>query len=448
MENVAELQITLTAKQATTLHYLRDGTTREVLFGGGAGGAKSFLGCYWLHTNACRYPGTRWLMGRAQLKILKETTLNTFFDVAKMLPIISWKIDGQSGTIKYENGSQIIMKDLFAYPSDPNFDSLGSLEITGAFIDEANECTIKAKNIVRSRIRYRLREYDLSPKALFTCNPAKNWVYSQFYIPWRENRLEESRKFVQSLLEDNPYIDPFYRENLLTLDTASKERLLHGNWEYDDDPSTLIEYNKILDFFTNEHIESSRERYMSADIALHGSDKFVVAIWEGWKVIDFKIYNKMDGKEVLSIIKQLALRYKVPASNVVYDADGLGSYLKGWLNSAYGFKNGGRPKGETKKKREEFANLKSQCYFHFAKKLQLNEAWFAAELSEDNLETLKQELGVVRNQSFGTDKKLTVLQKDKVREIIGRSPDFSDALMMRTVFDLLRKKQGGIKIAN
>ncbi len=50
-----------------------------------------------------------------------------------------YKYNGQMSQIELFNGSVILLKDLYAYPSDPNFDELGSLEITDAFIDEANQ---------------------------------------------------------------------------------------------------------------------------------------------------------------------------------------------------------------------------------------------------------------------------------------------------------------------
>ena len=71
-----------TKKQYTAWQYLEDDTTTELFFGGGAGGAKSSLGCIWLIIKSLQYPGSRWLMGRAHLKILKESTLLTFFEWA------------------------------------------------------------------------------------------------------------------------------------------------------------------------------------------------------------------------------------------------------------------------------------------------------------------------------------------------------------------------------
>ena len=431
--SVLTVHFQLSEKQAECLHYLRDKSTREILFGGGAGGAKSFIGTYWLHTCCAKYPGTRWVMGRAELKTLKETTLNTFFEMARLVPITDWNFNQQQNTINYKNGSQIILKDLFLYPRDPNFDSLGSLEITGAFVDEANEITIKARNVLRSRIRYKLDQYGIVPKILFTCNPARNWVYSDFYRPSVEGTLRKDRAFIQSLVGDNPFMSKYYVENLQGLDKNTKERLLHGNWEYDDDPSTLMDWTSINDMFTNDFIDEGK-MYISADIALHGSDRFVVLVWSGWRVVGFYAYTKLDPKEVERKLLEISRNWRVPQSQITYDADGLGSYLKGYLRNAVPFRNGSRPMGK-KKVREEYANLKSQMYFRLADKINKKQIYFGCDIDVRYKEMLKEELAVMKNATHGTDRKLMVSKKEDVREDIQRSPDFADALMMRGIFD-------------
>ncbi len=196
----------LTSKQWLAIEYLTDSTTTEVLYGGAAGGGKSYLGCAWIITLCTSYDGIRCLIGRSKLDNLKKTTLNTFFDVCSQWGIeanVHYKYNASSNIITFYNGSEVILKDLFQYPSDRNFDSLGSLELTAAFIDECNQITEKAKQIVSSRIRYKLDKYNLIPKILLTCNPSKEWVYTNSYKQHIENRIPEDRKFIHSLVTDS-----------------------------------------------------------------------------------------------------------------------------------------------------------------------------------------------------------------------------------------------------
>ena len=189
----------LLPKQENAVYYLKDNVTTELIFGGAAGGAKSSLGCLWLVEMCQTYPGTRWVMAREVLKTLKETTLNTFFELTGPQTEESIRLNKirlniqnqfvykeQKGIIQWHNGSQILLKELKLYPKDPNFDSLGSLEITGAFVDETAQIVLKAWNVLKSRIRYKLDEYGLIPKILGTCNPSKNWNYKLFYKSKKE----------------------------------------------------------------------------------------------------------------------------------------------------------------------------------------------------------------------------------------------------------------------
>ena len=71
------IDIDLFDKQADCFAYLEDNVTTEILFGGGAGGSKTFTGCLWQIHRRLEYPKTRSVIGRSKLKNLKATTLNT-----------------------------------------------------------------------------------------------------------------------------------------------------------------------------------------------------------------------------------------------------------------------------------------------------------------------------------------------------------------------------------
>jgi phage terminase large subunit len=423
----------LLIKQEHAVYYLKDNITKEILYGGAAGGGKSALGVLWLIEQCQTYPATRWLMGRSKLKTLKETTLNTFFELTSNLKLsTSYNYNSQTGVITWTNGSEILLKDLYSYPADPNFDSLGSLEITGAFIDECNQISFKAWQIVTSRIRYKLNEYNLTPKILGTCNPAKNWTYSKFYIPTAAGTITETRKFIQSLPTDNPNLPLSYLDSLLALDENSKQRLYYGNWEFDNDPARLIDFDKIQNIFTNDFVDAG-DMYISADIARYGSDKMVILVWSGFRVIEIFTLDKSSITETAEAIKSLMNKHRVPLSNVVADEDGVGGGVvdivrcKGFVNNSKALKE--------ENNNVEYQNLKTQCYYKLAELIQANKLFIDCN-NADIQDVITKELEQVKRDKIDQDGKLRILPKEKVKELIGHSPDYSDALAMRFYFDL------------
>lgn len=433
----------LTKKQTKALDILEDESTTELYYGGAAGGGKSVLGCYWQIKRRLKYPGTRGFIGRSELKTLKKTTLNSFFEVCKIQGLIALKhyvLNEQSSIIKFTNGSEIILADLYAYPSDPEFDSLGSLEITDAFIDEAPQITAKAKSIIKSRIRYKLDEFKLIPKLLMTGNPSKGWAYYDFYLPDQQKTLRKDRKFIQALVTDNPYISPHYIESLRGLDKNSMERLLNGNWQYDDDPAALINYDCIINCFSNSGAKRGR-KYITADIARFGSDKTVIGIWDGFHV-KLHSYHGLSVTESADKIRFFKDRFGIGMSDVIADEDGVGGGVVDILGCK-GFVNNSTPVinqeqravvDNYKVRAENFINLKSQCYFRLAERINRNEIFI--ECDENLKQTIIEELEQVKQHNMDKDTKKAVMPKDKVKEILGRSPDFADTLMMREWFEL------------
>jgi hypothetical protein len=414
-----------------------------LLYGGGAGGGKSWIGCFWLICSALQYPGTRYLLGRAVLKNLKDSTLLTFWDVCKHLKLVAnvdYVYNAQNNVIRFFNGSDVYLKDLEFYPSDPEFDSLGSTEYTYAFIDESQQIVEKAKNIVMSRLRYKLDEFGLIPKLLMTSNPAKNFLYYDFYVPHKNNTLQPYRKFVPALASDNPFISKYYIENLQKLDNNTKERLLYGNWEYDDDPAKMIEYEKILDMFTNK-IQPGPQKYIIADVARFGKDSCFITYWEGLMLQRCHTLHKSSGRETRLFIESWEREFQVPRSNILLDDDGVGGPVRDEMPGVKGFVNNSSPiqslrQKESGEDKENFANLKSQCYFKLADYINLGKIGIYSEIPIEIKKSLIEELEQVKKLNVDRDQKQAVVPKEIVKQRLGRSPDGSDTLMMRMYFEL------------
>jgi len=420
-------------RQKEALDYLFDNETTELFYGGGAGGGKSYLGCVWIIICCFRYPGTRWLMGRAILKSLKESTLLTFFQICREWKLEvgkDYKYNSIEGTIKFSNGSEVYLKDLFQYPSDPEFDSLGSTEYTGAFLDEVSQITEKAKNIVMSRLRFKLNDYNIIPKLLMASNPSKNFAYREYWKPWKDGELPNFRKFVPALVGDNPYISDFYEENLKKLDKNSKERLLFGNWNYDDDPSALFEYDKIILMFKIGYERLPREqRFISCDVARFGTDKTVIIVWRDlfmYKVIEFE---KKSTKETADFIKELSREEGVPVTNIIIDEDGVGGGVVDNIDGSVGFINNSRPQDHPNDKKN-FKNLKSQCYFKLSNCIKEGRIG-CCDVPISVKQAIIDDLEQIKWHNPDKDERVGVTPKEEIKERLGRSPDFGDAIMMR-----------------
>jgi len=423
----------LLEKQEEAVYYLKDDITTEILYGGAAGGGKSKIGVLWLIEMCQAYPGTRWLMAREVLKTLKETTLNTFFETSTELNIMDqWEYKEQKGLIQWNNGSQILLKELKHRPTDPNFDSLGSLEISGGFIDEVAQITFKAWQVVKSRVRYKLTEYNLTPKLLGTCNPSKNWAYKYFFRPDKKGDLPEYRAFVQSLPSDNPHLPESYITSLKQMDVITKERLLKGNWEYDDDKSTLISYDAIMNYWNGEHIKitGDEEMYLTIDVARKGKDKTVFRVWRGF--ICIKRYEMLVSKttEVVEKARKIQSAFKIKNSNTIADEDGVGGGVVDQLGCK-GFINNSSPIGL--KGKTNYVNLKSQCTILMAQRI---EAGGVVERCQDPsiMELVNEEMEQVKLKDIDKDGKVGVIPKEDIKALIGRSPDDWDSIMMREWF--------------
>lgn len=415
-------------KQRLAYNYLRDDVAKFVCYGGAGGGGKSWLGCEWL-MQCCHFlPGTRWFAGRNNLKDSRASISVTFVKVAQWHGFSEYRLTNDG--VEFDNGSEIIFLDLTYYPvKDPMYERFGSLEFTGGWIEEAGQVNGLAFSVLQTRIgRHMNDKYGIQGKILITCNPKKNWLYDLFYKPWKENTLKDGYAFVQALVQDNPFATEDYINTLRnTNDKVTKERLYFGNWEYDDDPAVLCGYDAICDLFTNEHIKPSGESSGSADLAMKGRDRFVAGHWKG-NVCYIKIdQSYSEGKTIEADLKRMMIECSIPRSMMVADSDGLGAYLESYLNGIREFHGGNRPINP------EFDNLKSECAFKLAE--MINNRLIRIVCNDAQRERIKKELSVLKQDHIDADtRKKGIISKEKMKEILGHSPDYLDMLIMAMIF--------------
>ncbi|MEG0889754.1 MAG: phage terminase large subunit [Bacteroides sp.] len=432
MEQEAKINL----KQRLAYNYLRDGIHKFIAYGGAGGGGKSWLGCEWL-MQCCHYlPGTRWFVGRNNLKDSRESVAITFGKVAKSHGFHAYK--QTSDGFVFNNGSEIIFLDLTYYPmKDPMYERLGSKEYTGGWIEEAGQVHYLAFEVLKTRVGRHLNDvYGIPSKILVTCNPKKNWLYTTFYRPWKEHKLEREYAFIPALVQDNPWATEDYIEMLRsTKDEVTKQRLFFGNWEYDDDPTALCDYDAICDIFTNEHVKATGLGRLSADLAMKGRDRFVTgkAVGHVCTIIIDKEYSP--GKMIETDLRNAMIEHRVSRSNVVADSDGLGAFLESYLTGIKEFRGGARALDD------RYDNLKTQCAFKLAELI--NNRDFRVICSREQEERIKAELAQLKQASVDSDtKKKGLISKDQMKAALNHSPDYLDMLIMLMIFEIRKPLRG------
>ena len=202
---------------------------------------------------------------------------------------------------------------------------------------------------------------------------------------------------------------------------------MYGNWEYDNDPTALCDYDAICDLFTNEHVQPVGLSTGSSDLAMKGRDRFVSGHWIG-NVCYIRLDQEYStGKSIETDLKNMMIQWKIPRSMMVVDSDGLGSYLESYLNGIKEFHGGNRPINS------EFDNLKSECAFKLAELI--NNRQIRIICTEAQRERIIEELGVLKQDHIDADtRKKGIISKEKMKEILGHSPDYLDMLIMAMFF--------------
>lgn len=423
-----------------------DHTTSDIVYGGSKGSGKSYLGVSLIFGDAFIYPETYYFIARKSLTNIRKFTIPSIHEVFRHWKLTEgyYKYNGQDNFFELNNKSRVYLLDATYLPSDPEYYRFGSMQMTRGWIEEAGEFEEGAKNNLSASIgRWKNDEYNLHPKLLQTCNPAKNYLYRDYYKLSRAGTLPYYRAFVQALPQDNKKLPSEYLANLeRSLSENENKRLLKGEWEIDDDPAALIDYRKACEVFTNTHVPGGR-KCITADIARLGGDRIVIIEWDGMRG-KVRAYKKEKLTVTTTNIEAARFRMGVGKSDVIVDSDGMGSGVEDF-GGFKGFINNSRPMPDPKKPTdatgkpvvENFDNLKSQCGFRMAEIINTNGLYL--ECPEEFKELIIEEFEQVKQKILDSDMKKGLMPKDKIKEAIGRSPDFWDAILMRIFFELKPK---------
>ena len=176
---------------------------------------------------------------------------------------VHYHINNQTYVVYFWNGSTIMAMDLAPMPSDMEYNSLGSLEITGAFVDEVSEVPEKAIEVLASRIRYKIEDTFIVGKIFMSCNPTVNWPRKTFVMTDDGDpvQLEKGYRYIPFSLFDNPnekFRAIYYNKLMKIRDKATRDRLLYGNWWFTESNKMAAYWNFDGDKHLKQNLFESR----------------------------------------------------------------------------------------------------------------------------------------------------------------------------------------------
>ncbi len=257
------IDLRITRKQKLFL----DATETEVLFGGAAGGGKSYGQVIDAFLFALKYEGSKQLILRRTFAELDKSIIRT---VLGMYPRELFTFNASAHTGRFKNGSII---DFGYIANDNDVYQYQSAEYDVVRFDELTHFTEVQYIYLISRVR----GANNFPKQIkSSTNPGgvgHTWVKERFVDPSPPNKAFRGadgvdRIFIPSLLSDNKPLndsDPNYRKRLEALPEKEKKALLYGDWNIFDGQ-----------YFTEY------------DPAIHVIEPFEIPKeWRRWRVFDY-----------------------------------------------------------------------------------------------------------------------------------------------------------------
>lgn len=259
-------------------------------------------------------------------------------------------------------------------------------------------------------------------------------------VTFIEGRLEENIQLLRS--------SPEYVSNLANQSLEDIERDLRGNWKYKSVGDDLINYANMESFFKNEFQYGDKKRRASCDVAFDGGDNLVMWLWIGNHIQDIFTCSA-SSRDVLMSVRNKLEEWRVLDEDFTYDLSGIGQSFKGFFPNAVPFNN---REAVDDKYKGQYDNIKSQCCYLFYHALNDGEISINPDLLDMKFsgkdyksmalrDILMRERKAIKKDINQTDKGFCIIKKIIMKQVVGHSPDFIEAMMMKFIFNIKQKNK-------
>lgn len=330
------------------LEFINDTTTPSILFTGAYRAGKTEICSRAAIRHCLAFPGARFGVFRAKLKSLRQSTLRTLLELVHPSWVADWS--NSELELRFLNDSSLVFLGCdFA-------DRIGSIELTGALIDEAHEVDPESYGMIVGRLSGKLTvdegNLELFPEfsdyaraavnsrqTYLACNPksTQHWLYREFIHPttrlpgraFYSSNTVTNLNLPQSYLEQNlaqyarPGVDQGeLREALKVVRATGDEaatqltgmlspfgcRNLLGQWVALE--GAIYEMDKELQVLEIPGEWQPLERYASADFGFHHPRLIEVTRYTNgqWVVTDSWSDAQVDPRSQLERLGEWAKR--------------------------------------------------------------------------------------------------------------------------------------------
>ncbi|MBE7063819.1 MAG: hypothetical protein E7390_08570 [Ruminococcaceae bacterium] len=260
-----ELTLSVTKKQAA---FIRAGED-EVLYGGAAGGGKSYGQVVDAFLYAMQYPKSRQLLLRSSFPALERSLILTALDI---IPKALYTYSSTKHKMRFTNGSLLEFGFLAA---DTDVTAYQSAEYDVIRFDELTHFSEYQYLYMISRLRG-TSGYPKQMKS--TTNPGSRghgWVRARFITPGNPETPfssdgDRTRIFIPARVVDNRFLmekDADYLSRLRLLPENEKKALLYGEWDIFEG-QFFSEFSRGRHAAVPEEIPAHHRRFRSLDYGL------------------------------------------------------------------------------------------------------------------------------------------------------------------------------------
>ncbi len=231
------LQLDNFPKAAQFINAVLSQKYRVICFGGAIRSGKTFNAIGSLVLLHKAFPGSRSIIVRENLDILRKNTLpscekavpSNFVRQFKGDPQFEWTFTNSSRMFFFAEG----------YEKDKNYDRWNGLEVNFILLEQVEELQKMSLEKALERIGSYVIPNGEQPQPLviMTVNPTRTWAKELIYDRYIDGTLPDKWLYIPALLTDNPFIPDNFKEGLQELKRVNPvryQRYVEGDWEVQD----------------------------------------------------------------------------------------------------------------------------------------------------------------------------------------------------------------------